>query len=186
MVISRRTEGLGWKNTVLATWSRTSGSACNSSKTPDQQPSRPNILFIPVDDLRPDIGAYGNEHVLTPHMDRLADRGVLFTRTYCQQAVCNPSRASLLTGLSPDSLRVWDLRTKFRDNLPDVVTLPQYFKQHGYTTVGMGKIYHNTIPDTISWTEKPHLDGYPFDPDAVYPYRRQFHRRTHSMSAFRF
>lgn len=135
---------------------------------PPEKAEKPNVLFIPVDDLRPAIGAYGDTIAITPHIDRLAAQGMIFTRTYCQQAVCNPSRASLLTGLSPDSLRVWDLRTKFRDNLPDVVTLPQYFKEKGYYTYGIGKIFHNTIPDTVSWTEKPHIEGFPFDPDAVY------------------
>ena len=125
-------------------------------------------MFIPVDDLRPDIGSYGDPVAQTPYIDRLANQGVLFERAYCQQAVCNPSRASLLTGLRPDTIRVWDLRTNFRNHVPDVVTLPQYFKNNGYHTVGIGKIFHNTIPDSLSWTEKPHIEGYPFDPDAVY------------------
>lgn len=145
----------------------TSLSACKMKDSSSQQ-VRPNVLFIPVDDLRPAIRAFGDSLAITPNMDRLAEQGVIFTHAYCQQAVCNPSRASLLTGLSPDSLRVWDLRTSFRANVPDVVTLPQYFKENGYHTVGIGKIFHNTIPDTLSWTEKPHIDGYPFDPDAVY------------------
>jgi iduronate 2-sulfatase len=139
--------------------------SCNSQP---EETSRPNILFIPVDDLRPDLGCYGSTSMLSPHIDRLAAEGVTFTRTYCQQSVCNPSRASLLTGLRPDSIRVWDLRTSFRENVPEVVTLPQYFKQMGYTTIGLGKTFHNNIPDTLSWTRKPHIDGYPFDPDAVY------------------
>jgi len=128
-----------------------------------------NILFIAVDDLRPELGCYGNHYVISPNIDRLAKNGVAFTRTYCQSAVCNPSRASLLTGLRPDTTRVWDLRTKFRDHIPDAVTLPQHFKKNGYHTVGIGKIFHNTIPDDQSWSEpKLHIDGYPFDPDAVY------------------
>lgn len=141
--------------------------SCSSTKNELLQ-STPNILFIPVDDLRPELGCYGNEIIKTPNIDRLASQGVTFTRTYCQQAVCNPSRASLLTGLRPDSLKVWDLSQKFRDNVPDVVTLPQFFKENGYNTIGIGKIYHNDIPDSLSWTEKIYLDGYPFDPDAVY------------------
>jgi len=140
-------------------------SACQNK--PEENP-RPNILFIPVDDLRPDLACYGSSSMISPHIDRLAADGVVFTRAYCQQSVCNPSRASLLTGLRPDAIQVWDLRTSFRDNVPDVVTLPQYFKQKGYTTIGLGKTYHNTIPDTLSWTRKPHIEGYPFDPDAVY------------------
>lgn len=92
----------------------------------------------------------------------------MFSRAYCQQAVCNPSRASLLTGLRPDSLQVWDLVQPFRKNLPDVITLPQYFKLNGYTTVGLGKAFHNIFPDSVSWTEELHVDGFPFDPDAIY------------------
>ena len=134
-----------------------------------QESARPNILFIAVDDLRPELGAYGNVHIQTPHMDRLAEQGITFLQAHVQQAVCSPSRSSLMTGLRPDSLRVWDLQTRFRDTTPDVVTLPQYFKQHGYHTVAIGKMYHNTIPDPPSWSEeKLHIDGYPFDPDAVY------------------
>lgn len=127
-----------------------------------------NILFIPVDDLRPDFSVYGNEMVKTPNLDRLAKNGVTFTRAYCQQAVCNPSRASLLTGLRPDSLRVWDLKTNMRTINPDLLTLPQYFKQNGYTTIGLGKAFHNIFPDSLSWTEDVYIKGYPFDPDAMY------------------
>jgi arylsulfatase A-like enzyme len=121
----------------------------------DRKPSggrKPNVLFIAVDDLRPELGCYGVREILSPNIDRLAKRGILFDRAYCQQAVCNPSRASLLTGLRPDTLKVWDLVTKFRDLTPDAVTLPQYFKQNGYYAVGMGKIFHNPFPDPPSWT----------------------------------
>ncbi len=141
-------------------------SACQEQPPPT---TPPNILFIAIDDLRPELGAYGNPHIKTPFIDQLAADGVTFMQAYVQQAVCNPSRASLMTGLRPDSLRVWDLQTDFRQTLPDVVTLPQYFKQNGYHTAAIGKIYHNTIPDPLSWSEpKLHIDGYPFDPDAVY------------------
>ena len=145
-------------------------SSCSSNGNKSEEAKTiPNILFIPVDDLRPELGVYGDEFVKTPHIDRLAGQGVTFTRAYCQQAVCNPSRASLLTGLRPDSIRVWDLKTSFRNNVPKVVTLPQYFKEHGYTTIGLGKIFHNNDPDTISWSQIPeNIEGFPFDPDAVY------------------
>ncbi len=129
---------------------------------------RPNVLFIAVDDLRPTIGAYGDPYAKTPNLDRLARSGVTFLRAYAQQALCNPSRASLMTGLRPDSLRVWDLATDFRSTVPDVVTLPQHFMRQGYRTVQIGKIYHNTIPDTRSWHQEIHLPGFPYDPDAVY------------------
>jgi arylsulfatase A-like enzyme len=117
---------------------------------------RPNVLFIAVDDLRCDLGCYGVRHVRTPQLDRLAASGVTFTRAYCQQAVCNASRASLMTGLRPDTTRVWDLVTDLRKTLPDVVTLPQYFRRHGYRAVAHGKIYHNTFPDAPSWDEPTH------------------------------
>jgi arylsulfatase A-like enzyme len=133
-----------------------------------KQINHPNILFIPVDDLRPELGCYGNRIIQTPNMDRLARNGLVFTRAYCQQAVCNPSRASLLTGLRPDTLQVWDLQTPFRGNLPDAVTLPQYFKANGYQTIGIGKAFHNIFPDSLSWSEALHVNGFPFDPDAVY------------------
>jgi iduronate 2-sulfatase len=152
---------------ALATFSAGISLSCRTTDT-GSGPVRPNILFIPVDDLRPELGCYGCQTIKTPCIDRLATLGVTFERTYCQQAVCNPSRASLLTGLRPDSIRVWDLYTGFREHMPDVVTLPQYFKDHGYTSIGLGKTFHNNIPDSISWTAKPHIDGFPFDPDAVY------------------
>ncbi len=141
----------------------------NESKNEGEAQIKYNVLFIPVDDLRPEFGCYGDPNVKTPNIDRLAQQGVVFNRTYCQEAICNPSRASLLTGLRPDSIEVWDLQTNFRDNVPDVVTLPQYFKENGYTTIGFGKAFHNNDPDTISWSVTPeNLPGFPFDPDAVY------------------
>jgi iduronate 2-sulfatase len=137
--------------------------------------AKPNVLFIAADDLRNDLGCYGDPLVKSPNLDRLARRGVLFQNAYCQQAVCNPSRASLLTGRRPDTLRIWDLPTHFRSITPDVVTLPQYFMQQGYFTQDIGKIFHNgrqTIEgDPASWsvpavmhfanhgTDKPIMDG---------------------------
>ncbi|HEY1084442.1 MAG TPA: sulfatase-like hydrolase/transferase, partial [Prosthecobacter sp.] len=136
---------------------------------------RPNVLFIAADDLRNDLGCYGNTLVKTPNLDRLASRSVVFNRAYCQQAVCNPSRASLLAGLKPDTLRVWDLPTHFRQNLPQVVTLPQHFKNNGYFTQNIGKIFHNWLHevqgDPDSWSvpavmhfanhgsDKPEMEG---------------------------
>ena len=133
-----------------------------------KQIKRPNILFIPIDDLRPELGCYGNNIIKTPNIDKLAYQGVVFDRAYCQQALCNPSRASLLTGLRPDSIQVWDLIADFRSRVPNAMTLPQFFKEKGYTTIGIGKTFHNDIPDDVSWTQQIYLDGFPFDPDAVY------------------
>lgn len=127
---------------------------------------KPNVLFIAADDLRNDLGCYGHPLVKTPNLDRLAKRGTLFQRAYCQQAVCNPSRASLMTGLRPDTLRIWDLPTHFRDTTPDVVTLPQHFKSNGYFTQNIGKIYHNWIHslqgDPVSWSvpAEMHFDNH--------------------------
>ncbi len=113
----------------------------------------PNVLFIAVDDLRPSIGCYGDPHAVTPNLDRLAKRGVRFRRAYCQVAVCNPSRASLLTGQLPDQLGVWTLPIHFREAQPDAVTLPQWFRKFGYKAVSHGKIFHNPTPDPQSWSE---------------------------------
>ena len=114
---------------------------------------QPNVLFIAVDDLRVELACYGHLHVKSPNIDRLASAGTLFERAYCQQTVCNPSRASLLTGMRPDTLRVWDLPTHFRQNNPDAVTLPQCFKKHGYHTQCVGKIFHNWRQD--EWKGDP-------------------------------
>ena len=116
---------------------------------------KPNILFIAVDDLRPELGCYGVDEIKTPNIDRLATSGVLFDRAYCQLAVCNPSRVSLMTGLRPDSAKVWTLDVRFRHTVPETVTLPQHFKQNGYYAASFGKIFHNPWPDNVSWSE-PH------------------------------
>lgn len=111
-----------------------------------------NVLFIAVDDLRPELGCYGNRLIKSPNIDQLAARGLVFTRAYCQQAVCSPSRTSLLTGRRPDTTKVYDLVKHFRKELPDVVTLPQFFKLNGYHSQGIGKIYHGTLDDPASWS----------------------------------
>jgi len=123
--------------------------------------SKPNILFIAIDDLRPALGCYGDAAAITPHIDRLAARGTVFRRAYCQQAVCSPSRLSLLSGRRPDTIRVWDLNTHFRETLPDLITLPQHFKNHGYSTRSIGKIFHGSgapAKDPPSWTHPPLYD----------------------------
>lgn len=117
--------------------------------------AKPNVLFIAIDDLRPELGCYGIEGVHSPHIDSLASEGVLFNSAHCQLAVCNPSRVSLLTGLRPDSTKVWTLDVRFRNTIPEAITLPQHFKNHGYQSLGFGKIFHNPWPDNVSWSE-PH------------------------------
>ncbi len=106
-----------------------------------------NVLFIAIDDLKPLIGAYGETQMHTPNMDRLAKMGTIFTGNYVQQAVCAPSRASLLTGQRPDITKVWDLKTLIRDMNPNILTLPEYFKQNGYATIGIGKIFDQRSVD---------------------------------------
>jgi iduronate 2-sulfatase len=116
---------------------------------------RPNVLLICVDDLKPALGCYGDELAKSPNIDALAKRGVRFDRAYCNQAVCSPSRNALLTGLRPETIGIYDLATNFRVGAPDAVTLPQYFKNHGYRTESMGKIFHaghGNLEDGRSWS----------------------------------
>jgi iduronate 2-sulfatase len=131
-----------------------------------------NVLFIAVDDLRPELGCYGTPIIKSPHIDALAQTGTVFNRAYCQQAVCSPSRTSLLTGRRPDTTRIYDLQTHFRLHQPDIVTLPQYFKEHGYHTQSLGKIYHGLLDDPQSWSvqswyPKDHMYGKPENQAAV-------------------
>ena len=123
--------------------------------------TRLNVLFIAVDDLRPTLGCYEDPIALSPNIDRLARRGVVFRRAYCQQALCSPSRLSMLTGMLPDTIRVWDLKTHFRRAVPDAVTLPQHFKQNGYHTLSLGKVFHGNgepAKDPPSWSEPARYD----------------------------
>ena len=113
---------------------------------------RKNVLFIAVDDLRPELGCYGHPMVKSPNIDALAKSGVLFERTYCQQAVCGPTRASLLTGKRPDTTKVYDLKTHIRTTMPDVVTLQQHFKNNGYFSEGIGKLFHSGLEDEASYS----------------------------------
>jgi iduronate 2-sulfatase len=116
---------------------------------------KPNVLLICVDDLKPLLGCYGVPAVKSPNIDRLAARGVLFERAFCNQAVCAPSRNALMTGLRPQTLGIYDLATNFRRAVPDAVTLAQYFQRHGYRTEAMGKIFHvghGNTEDSASWS----------------------------------
>jgi iduronate 2-sulfatase len=124
--------------------------------------NRPNVLFVIADDLRNELHCFGKTHMKTPHIDDLAKAGVIFNRAYCQYPVCAPSRASFLMGKRPDFTGVWDNKTSFRTQNPNWVTLPQLFKNNGYETVSIGKVYHrgtvNTdiaenMDDSASWTK---------------------------------
>lgn len=128
--------------------------------------SKLNVLFIAVDDLRPELGCYGAAHMKTPHLDRLASQGMLFERAYCQVAVCNPSRSSVLSGTRPDTTGVLDNQHFMRPNMPDVISLPQHFKNHGYISLSLGKIFHHSErepgDDPQSWSEPAWYHGEPY------------------------
>jgi arylsulfatase A-like enzyme len=112
-----------------------------------------NVLFVASDDLRPELGSYGNPLIKTPNLDRLASQSTRFDRAYCQYPLCNPSRTSLLTGRYPTQTGVMDNEIYFRAAHPDFVTLPQHFKANGYVSLRTGKIFHGGIDDTDAWTE---------------------------------
>lgn len=131
----------------------------------------PNILFISVDDLKPTIGSFGDPLAQTPQLDKISENGAVFLNNHSQQAICGPSRASLLTGKRPDYTLVRDLKTKMREMVPNIVTIPQYFKDQGYYTVGIGKIFDprcvDKLRDEPSWSE-------PFVPEHKLDYPDNF------------
>ena len=138
-----------------------------------------NVLFIPVDDLRPELfEAYGQTYVHTPNLDKLAKESLVFQRAYCQHALCIPSRNSFMTGKRPDTTKVWDGLGEhdFRITGPDWITLPEHFKNHGYTTLGGGKTYHPHSPpdwdEPKSWSnDQPYfpfsMQHCPKSPEAI-------------------
>jgi len=116
---------------------------------------RKNVLFIAVDDLRPQLGCYGQSSVISPNFDKLAAEGLLFKRAYCQQAICSPSRISLLTGMRCETTKIYGLKHKKKDYLPEIASLPQHFKNNGYETLSIGKIYHHADDDPTAWSREP-------------------------------
>jgi len=117
---------------------------------------KPNILFISVDDLNTTLGYYGNTQIKSPQIDKLASQGTAFTNNHCQQALCGPSRASILSGLRPDNGKVWELFTQVREANPNMVSLPEYLQKFGYETSGSGKVYDGSTVDdkrdSLSWS----------------------------------
>ena len=111
--------------------------------------AKPNVLFIAADDLSCALGCYGDPIAKTPHLDQLAASGVCFLNAYNQLPLCNPTRASVMTGLRPDTIKVYDLDRHFRDEVPDAVTLSQQFMKHGWWAGRVGKIYHYNVPASI-------------------------------------
>lgn len=143
--------------------------SCNrTTNSVAKQQKQPNILFIGIDDLRPELGCYGSDIAVSPNLDKLASQGLLFENAYCQQAICGPSRASLLTGIRPESSGVFHNYIKFREANPNVVTLPQHFKNNGYETVYTGKIFHHgDKDDEKSWSRFPATDSLNHLPNPV-------------------
>ena len=123
------------------------------------QIKHPNVLFIAIDDMRPELNCYGKTQIISPNIDRLANEGVVFTRAYCQVALCGPSRLSLMTGMHPDGIKNYGMnknnKIEWRDFRPGVTSIPEQFRNNGYYAIGFGKIYDNRlgIDENSSWDE---------------------------------
>jgi len=119
------------------------------------RPSKMNVLFIAVDDMRPQLGCYGHKQMLSPNIDKIASEGMVFERAYCQQAICSPSRISLLSGMCCETTKIYGLKYHLADKWPNIVSLPHHFKNNGYQTISIGKIYHHKDDDPVAWSKEP-------------------------------
>ncbi len=136
---------------LLITGCRTANTGASSQ--PDGVPRTPNVLFIAVDDLRPQLGCYGKSQMKTPHIDRLASTGMLFERAFAMVPTCGASRASLMTGLKPARDRFLSYDTWAERDAPGIPALNDHFKKHGYSTVSLGKVYHHAGDHSEGWDE---------------------------------
>ena len=127
--------------------------SCTGGKERNELPQQPNILFIAVDDLRPELGCYGEAHIQSPNIDRLAAQGTRFDRSYCNIPVCGASRASIMTGLRPARNRFLTYYTRADEDAPGIITLPEHFRNNGYHTLSNGKVFHHGDDAIQSWDE---------------------------------
>ncbi|WP_289055408.1 sulfatase [Carboxylicivirga marina] len=141
-------------------------SACATNK---EHNAKPNVLMLYMDDLRPQLGCYGNAQTLSPNIDALANNGVIFTNAYCNVAVCGASRASMLTGMRPTKTRFRDYKTFVQDDTPEAITLPQLFRNNDYTTISNGKIYHHLDDRMSDWDEVWRPYAFEKNPEGLAP-----------------
>ncbi len=147
------------KTMALGAASLASPAALRAAQQAGTEGKRPNVLFIAVDDLRPQIGCYGHKQMISPNIDRLASNGVIFSRCYCQVPVCGASRASLLTGVRPTPERFLNYATWADKDLPGVLSLPKHLRDHGYYTISNGKVFHHATDCVTGWRERPWRPG---------------------------
>ena len=162
-MISNNKKSIQFTTLLSASMAAAGANASTSADNiPSATPSQPNVLMILVDDLKPNLGAYGDTSVISPNIDKLALQGMRFDMAYANQAVCMPSRVNLMLGSRSTSTGVYNFGTDFRELYPNAVTLPQQFMNAGYTTESIGKVYHvghGNVDDKASWTEESYHDN---------------------------